>query len=148
MDNINDILEFAINREQEAADFYADLAERSRFESLKEVLKQFEQEELGHKKKLQEISTGAQSVPSLTQIEDLKIADYTVPVQLQDNMSYQDILIVAMKREKAAYRLYNDLADRTTDAEVKKIFLVLAQEEAKHKLRFETEYDTEIMSEN
>ena len=34
------------------------------------------------------------------------------------------------------------------DPELRKMFLSLAQEEAKHKLRFEIEYDDEIMKEN
>ncbi len=148
MDNIQDILDFAIKREEDAARFYADLADKAKFESLKNVLKEFEQEEWGHKKKLEEISAGIQGIPELTKINDLKIADYTVTVKVSDDMSYQDILIVAMKREKAAFHLYTDLAERTNDADVRKLFLALAQEEAKHKLRFEIEYDNNIMSEN
>ena len=31
---------------------------------------------------------------------------------------------------------------------VKKLFLTLANEEAKHKLRFEIEYDDEVLNEN
>jgi rubrerythrin len=148
MDNIKDILQFAIKREQEAHDFYVRLAGKTSFEGLKSVLTQFAQEELGHKQKLEKIEAGAESVPQLTEITDLKIADYTVSMQASDNMTYQDTLILAMNREKAAYRLYNDLASRTADANVKNLFLALAQEEAKHKLRFETEYDQYILTEN
>jgi rubrerythrin len=61
---------------------------------------------------------------------------------------YQGALILAMKREKAAFRLYSDLAARTEDAELKDLLLGLAQEEAKHKLRFEVEYDDKILTEN
>ncbi len=39
--------------------------------------------------------------------------------------------------EKAAFRLYTDLAAKTDDPELQKLLLDLAQEEAKHKLRFE-----------
>ena len=53
-----------------------------------------------------------------------------------------------MKKEKAAYRLYLDLAAVGEDEELTDMFLSLAQEEAKHKLRFEIEYDDEIMKEN
>ena len=57
-------------------------------------------------------------------------------------------LILAMKKEKAAFQLYTDLAAETEDPEVKAIFEGLAQEEAKHKLRFEVEYDDMILTEN
>ena len=46
-----------------------------------------------------------------------------------------------MKKEKAAFRLYQDLAGLVQDEKIKALFLSLAQEEAKHKLRFEVEYD-------
>ena len=44
--------------------------------------------------------------------------------------------------------LYSDLAELTTDPAQKGIFLQLAQEEARHKLRFEIEYDDFILQEN
>lgn len=49
-----------------------------------------------------------------------------------------DILNFTINEEqKAAFRLYSDLASRTEHAELKETFLMLAQKEAKHKLRFE-----------
>ena len=48
----------------------------------------------------------------------------------------------AMEKEKAAFKLYNDLAKLTSDKLLEKIFLSLAQEEAKHKLILEIEYDS------
>jgi len=53
-----------------------------------------------------------------------------------------------MKQEKAAFKLYSNLADKTDDDNLKALFLTLAQEEAKHKLRFEVEYDEVILKEN
>jgi rubrerythrin len=80
---------------------------------------------------------------------DMKIGDYLVEVnKSREDLTYQESLIIAMKEEKAAFRLYLDLANRTEDARLKKTFLMLAQEEAKHKLRFEIEYDDYILKEN
>jgi len=63
-------------------------------------------------------------------------------------MEYQDALIVAMKAEKAAFRLYSDIAGTTDNADLRGTFEALAQEEAKHKLRFEIEYDDRVLREN
>jgi rubrerythrin len=63
-------------------------------------------------------------------------------------MSYQDALILAMKREKAAFRLYMKLAEIAPNDGLKTIFKNLANEEAKHKLNFELEYDDMIYREN
>ena len=64
------------------------------------------------------------------------------------DMSYADALVVAMKKEKAAFKLYADLAERTSDENLRKLFNNLALEESKHKLRFELEYDEVILKEN
>ena len=116
---------------------------------LQKVFEQFSKEELGHKKKLEAIKSGNKIVVAAEKVQDLKIGDYIVEVKTsRDDLSYQEALIVAMKEEKAAFRLYTDLAEKTDDPAAKEIFLMLAQEEARHKLRFEIEYDDYILTEN
>jgi rubrerythrin len=82
------------------------------------------------------------------QVRDLKIADYVVAGKPSDDMEYADALTLAMKREKAAFKLYTTLAERTGIPEIKKTFQALAVEESKHKLRFELEYDEYVMRDN
>jgi len=53
-----------------------------------------------------------------------------------------------MNKEKAAFRLYTSLSERAEDAALKELFAALAQEESKHKLRFEVEYDDFVLREN
>ena len=146
---INDVLNFAIKDEQRASDLYADLATKSRNREIQKMFEQFSKEELGHKKKLEAIR-GQEMVPvSNEKVQDLKIGDYLVEVSTsRDDLSYQEALIVAMKEEKAAFRLYSNLATKTDHTDLKETFLSLAQEEAKHKLRFEIEYDDYILKEN
>jgi rubrerythrin len=147
--SLNEILDFAIKDEIRAANLYADLAKRSRNKEIQKVFEQFSLEEMGHRKKLERIKTGEEIIVSNEKVQDLKIGDYLVEVNTsRDDMSYQDALIIAMKEEKAAFKLYSDLAARTDVAAAKEIFLMLAQEEARHKLRFEIEYDDYILSEN
>ena len=146
---LDDILDYAIKEEQRAADLYADLATRSRNKEIRQVFDQFSKEELGHKKKLESIKGGGLLTISEKKVQDLKIGDYLVDVDTsRGDLSYQESLIVAMKEEKAAFRLYSDLAKRTDHPTLKETFLMLAQEEAKHKLRFEIEYDDYILKEN
>ena len=146
--NADELLDFAIQGEQEAHDFYMDLAERVERPAMKKLLTQFAREELGHKAKLEGIKKGARSFAPAKKVVDLKIGDYLVDVDPTATLTYQNALILAMKRERAAFRLYTDLAAHAEDAEVKQIFEGLAQEEAKHKLRFEVEYDDMILTEN
>ena len=146
--NLEEILDFAIAREQEAHDFYMDLANKAERPGMDGLFTQFAREEMGHKKRLEGIKKGTRSFAPAKQVVDLKIGDYLVEVEPTATVTYQNALILAMKKEKAAFQLYTDLAAQTDDAEVKKIFEGLAQEEAKHKLRFEVEYDDMILTEN
>ena len=79
---------------------------------------------------------------------DLKISDYLVDVDATDDISYQDALIVAMKRERAAYELYSDMAVKLPESHLREVILGLAKEEAKHKLFFESEYDERVLMDN
>lgn len=141
------VLDYAIDKEIEANKFYVGLAKKMKNPAMKKVFEAFAREELGHKAKLESIKQG-RKIPPAKNITDLKIADYTVDVEPSEDMSYQDALILAMKKEKAAYRLYLDLANQVENEDQKALFLSLAQEEAKHKLRFEIEYDDVMLSEN
>ncbi len=146
---VDDILNYAIDREQEAADFYKDLSDKMERPWMKAVFEDFAREEKGHKAKLEAIKKGELLVSIADKVQDLKIGDYLVEVSPDDGeLDYQKALVIAMKREKASFKLYSDLAAKTDDENVKQTFLTLAQEEAKHKLRFEVEYDDLVLTEN
>lgn len=145
----SEIVEFAINKEQEAVDFYSGLAGRTQSPAGKILFKELADMEKGHKTKLQQLDRAYFSSKELKPPEDLKIADYTVDVQLDPDSSYQDIVLYAAKREKAAFDLYNDLAHMyRADPDIKRMFDVLAQEEAYHKLKLEREYDENVYKED
>ena len=146
--SVDQLLDFAVEREEEAAQFYTDLAGKMEKPWMKEVFEQFAREEMGHKAKLLAIKEGKRMLPSRRKVLDLKMADYLVADEPQGEMDYQQALILAMRKEKAAFKLYTHLAEKVDDADLKTTLLALAQEEAKHKLRFEVEYDDVIMSEN
>ncbi len=146
--NIDEILDFAIAEEMGAYRFYTDLAKTMKTPAMQKALTDFAKEELGHKVKLESIKQGGALSISDDKVVDLKLADILTPVEVSVNMDYQEVLVVAMKKEKAAFLMYNMLAEICEDAAVRDGFLAMAQEEAKHKLRFEVEYDDQIMKEN
>ncbi|MEW5844672.1 MAG: ferritin family protein [Bacteroidota bacterium] len=146
--NINDILDFAIAREQDAVDFYNRLAGNARNNDMRQIFEQFAREEMGHKARLTKIKEeGIVTLPN-EKVADLKIADYTVLDPERDDMTYEQALVLAMKREKAAFKLYLTLSERVDKQEYKDLFRQLAQEESRHKLRFELEYDEYVLREN
>lgn len=147
--NVDEILDFAIDGEQSAVDLYTGLAAEAKNPTIKKAFEEYANEERGHKAKLEEVKAGKRMMMASDKpVQDLKIADYTVEEEPGPDADYQTVLIFAMKKEKAAFKLYTDLAGRVDDAGVRDLLLGLAQEEAKHKLRFEIEYDDNILVEN
>lgn len=146
--HVDEILVFAIGQEQIAVDFYTDLAKEATNEEMKKVFIEFAGEEIRHKQRLTRIrEEGVFTMPK-QQVTDLKIADYMVEVKASGKLSYEDALVLAMKREKAAFKLYSKLAERSPNDELRSIFETLAMEESRHKLRFELEYDEHVLREN
>lgn len=146
--SINDILDFAILAEQEAVDFYTELAGSSTNENSKKIFLDFAKEEIDHKAKLVNIKSSGTLTLGGSTIPDMKVSDYMVDVIIKPGLSYQDVLIVAMKKEKVAFKLYMDLSAKADDDAFKTLFLGLAMEESKHKLKFEIEYDEHVLREN
>ena len=147
-ETVDQALDFAISEEEKAARFYLELSGKVSRSGIRGFLRAFAEEEEEHKAKLLEIKSGAQMLQVAGAIQDLKIGDYFVDVDSAVDMGYQDSLIIAMKKEKAAYRLYTDLAGSAPSPLLRDAFLTLAREEANHKLRFELEYDDEVLTEN
>ncbi len=146
--SVDEVLDFAIGQEEQAHDFYMELAGKMQRGWMKEIFEHFAQEENGHKRKLLEIKSGKLLTGSSKKVLDLKLSEYLTDVEPGPEMDYQEALVVAMKKEKKAFKMYSDIAEATDDENLKVTFTMLAQEEAKHKLRFEVEYDDVIMSEN
>lgn len=144
----DDILDFAIAREEEAYSFYMDLASKMETAGIKSVFEGFAREEKGHREKLLRVKEGKILMKPEQKVMDLKIGDYLVDVEATPDMDYQQALILAMKKEKAAFKLYMDLSEKSGDADIAALFVSLANEEAKHKLRFEIIYDDQILIEN
>lgn len=149
--NLNAILDFAIEEEKKARDFYLNLANRAVDPAMKAALVEFSREELGHQQRLERIRAGALFQKILAgpeKIAELGFSDYLRVPEVSAEMTYTQILIVAMHKEKAAYHLYTDLASLTDDPQLRDTLLGLAREEARHKLSFELEYDRVNLSEN
>ena len=147
-EKFNEVIDFAINGEKEAVIFYQELQQRIKFKARKEMLKELENMEKGHIVILENIRSRGIGNVTVKEVTNLNISEYIVDVKPYDDMTYQDILIIAMKKEEQAMKLYTNLAGNFQGTELETLFLKLASEEAGHKLQFETLYDEEILREN
>ena len=140
-ENAEQILDFAIEREEEAAQSYRQLAEQSERAELRRLFEEFAQEEIIHREKLLLVKSQKLLLPSQDKLFDLRVHDYTVELPPEYAGSYQQALLLAIRKEKAARRLYQDLAGRADDMNLCALLLALADEEGKHQRQFEEYYD-------
>jgi rubrerythrin len=143
--NLGEIIDFAIEKEKEAAEFYLSVSKKEQFSGKVEMLKEFAAQERKHQQLLEDLKAGKTSKQlkdyKFKWITDIKRSNYADEVQYHPGMSYTELLMLAMKREEKALKLYNEMLATAQTDEQKKVFKVLCQEEAKHKLSLETLYD-------
>jgi len=144
-----EILDFAIGREKAAVAFYADLAALAAFAVQKATLAEFRAMEEGHVKLLEGIKTrGAVNLKAAVAV-DLGLARRLDAEDVPPaSMSYQDILVAAIKKEERSGDLYVSLAAAAVSAEAKGIFERLVAEESRHQRYFEELYETEVARDN
>ena len=146
--NVDDVLSLAIEREAAAVEFYTGLAKSASRPAMVEVFESFAKEERGHEARLRKVQTNPDTMRARKQPVALSISDYLVDVEPTPDMGYDKAIVIAMKREDAAHRLYKDMAAQVSDPDMVKLSEWLATEEAKHLHRFEVEYDEVVLREN
>lgn len=141
-ETVEEILELAIAREEDAHVFLMALAARMVNPDMRKVFEELAAEELEHKARLELeiIKTGRVVTESKKKLY-FETNDYAEEVGSEIDMDYRDVLTMAMQKEESSFRLYVDLASRVTDEDAYETLLALAEEEVRHKMRFEMEYD-------
>lgn len=137
---IEDIIEYAIEQEDQANSFYVHLAREAQKPELREALKNFAADEFQHKLRLEGVRQGQVELTP-EEIGTLNIAGSLKETKPRPEMSYKELLAYAIKKEAQAEQLYLKLAQLTKRPKVKELFTLLAQEEARHKFNLEIEYD-------
>ena len=145
------IIDFAVEKEIEAASFYEEAAGSEAREETRKMFLDFAEEERKHQSLLENLDCKGECTLvtrdyKFKWIGDLKRSDLMVEIVWHKGMSYREILLLAMKREEKALRLYNELREQSETETAKNIFKILCQEEARHKLGLEKLYD-EYMAE-
>jgi rubrerythrin len=141
-ETVGEILELAIAREEDSHIFMIALAARMVNPEMRKVFEELAAEELEHKARLEleVIKTGRVVTDSKKKLY-YETNDYAEDVGSEIDMDYKDMLTMAMQKEESTFRLYVDLAARITNEDAYETFLALAEEEVRHKMRFEMEYD-------
>lgn len=145
---LEEIVKFAVQREEEAVQLYTEAARLSTDLASRKMFEEFVAEETGHKKVFSNIDVAKSEQLRSQTMPDLGISQYLVSAPLRPNMSYPDILRYAIKAEDSAYNLYKAAANATDDPQLKKTLQIFAEVELVHKKRIEDIYDARVLTEN
>jgi len=146
LDSLDEILRFAIRKEADAAAFYKMAADRST-PGVKETFRELAKMEEGHKKKLEGFDLKKVGQMKLEETKGLGMSELMEDVSYSSDMSYADLLRMAIKQEEKSQQLYASTAKISPEPSLKKLLLILAQEESTHKERLEKIYDDEVLKE-
>ncbi len=143
--NLDEIIDFAIEKEKEAVEFYQSISKEEKFSGKRQMLEEFAEQERKHQRLLEDFKAGKAENKladyKFKWITDIKRSDFSDDIVYRPGMPYNEILMLAAKREEKALKLYNELLAKAESEEARKVFKVLCQEEAKHKLALESLYD-------
>lgn len=149
---IEQILEQAVRFEEQAYEFYINALNTVKRPHIQDTLGDLATEEVKHKERLQALLAGDPEALVVElkrgKIEDLKLAEYLVAPTLGQDATFQDVLVVAMHREKSSHEFYSTMVTITVDKAAKDLFGFLAQEELLHKNKVESLYDEFVYQEN
>ena len=136
----DDILKRAIEGEIEAAEFYASVAEQSENSYIKDLFLVFSEEEKKHRQILEGFRQDPSAAFTFEKVPDFHVSETVDVPPLSMDMKPAEAIALAMKKEEAAMRQYNALADVCSDPDRKKLFLELAAMERGHKAKMETAF--------
>ena len=139
---ISDILDLAIQREQEAYDFYMDIHGQIVDQSVKDTLEFIAGEEKKHKAFLINYREGNYGADALrmADVVEYKVAEYLEEPDIEGDMSSQDVYLIAAHRESRSHKFYTELANLHADGDTQNMLLKMANEELKHKEKMEYLY--------
>jgi rubrerythrin len=136
---LGDYVDIAIQREQEAHDFYTDLFNKVTDLNARDALKLLATEELKHKEFLVKYRDGGYRNDALRMNHpiDYKIAEHMEKPDIQGNIQSKDVYLIAAHRELNSYNFYKSLADLHPEGGLKDMFNKIASEEMRHKEKVE-----------
>ncbi len=143
------IVEFAIEREMDAYKFYTEAQKHAKTQNAKTFFDQLAKQELIHKQKLEEMKLTEELLMDLSV---LNIEEYSsnesFASDMQFHVEYQQILLLAIKREELSVRLYRDMRKAVKEPDKQKLFDRLIEEEKSHREELQIEYDAYVLTED
>jgi rubrerythrin len=146
LNSVEEILLFAIRKEADAAMAYRIAADRAN-PGVKKFFEELAEEEEKHKNRLEKFDVKKIGRIKLKETKGLGLSERMEDIPFGPQLTYEELLRIAIKNEEKSLRLYTSTAKLVTDSNLKKLLLILAKEESTHKERLEKIYDEQILTE-
>ena len=141
-----ELVQLGVKKELDTETFYRHWAQRLADPGARVLLSELAEEEVKHRVFFENLKEADMQPGEAVQVLDLHIGDHLVAEEVSEDSSIQDVLISAIHREASAIKFFMRLAER--GGKMQPTFERLAGEEKKHKLRLETFYDDNILTED
>ncbi|MDD2581251.1 MAG: ferritin family protein [Desulfuromonadaceae bacterium] len=144
---LEQVIKFAIEREDTAYRLYKRAAELSTSIASKKMFEELAREEATHKDVFTKIDEDKAESHKLCTLPESSIAKYLADVPFRENLSYSEILAYALKTEENAYQLYKAAAGMADDPKLQKVLMNFADVELGHRRRLEAIYEERVLTE-
>ena len=144
---LDEVIKFAVEREDTAYKLYKRAAELSTEISSKKMFEELAAEEATHKDVFSKIDEDKAESHKLCTLPESSIAKYLADVPFRPDMTYNEILGYALKTEENAYQLYKAAAGMTDDEKLQKVLMTFADVELGHRRRLEAIYEERVLTE-
>lgn len=141
--SIPEILRFAIGKEKASRQFYVDVAARVTDPVTQSVFEAIGLEEQKHIEALElelmklGVTVDVDAEPDENERRWLKSVEMD---ESAENMDFREAMLIAIQKEKASHQLYIQVLGMVQQPEYRDIFRQLAEEEMRHIVQFEREY--------
>ncbi len=137
LEEYRNVIMMAISREVESYVFYRSVSEKVTDKNLKSIFKDLAGDETKHRELLEGYLAKPASDLHFDSAKDYKLSKTIERPPITTDLKPIDGMKLAIKKEEDAMEMYTGLANASTDAAQKKIFLELAKMETGHKARLE-----------
>jgi rubrerythrin len=140
--DLQGVIKLAIEKEEEAYEFYTDLKDLVEGKEAKETMGFLAAEEKKHKEFLVRYRDSGVSPDklSLNTVVDYHITEHLEQPEPTKKTGLQEAYLIAAHRELHSYNFYKALAEVHPEGSARELLLVMANEELKHKEKVEYLY--------
>lgn len=138
--NLKSIISFAIKNEVDAYKFYKDASAKVKDQYLKDIFAKLADDELEHKRFLEDFILSDMEEIQLDKFNDYKISETIDKPELTVDMDFADAIALAIKNEEEAMVMYEELSNLSLDKNGKDLFQGLMKMEQMHKAQLEYIY--------